>query len=155
MQLVLDHQRRERRNLIHPLDRQWLRSGFGVALLAAALAATALAPLRRLKPRPIAGGLFGGVTRAAADPLPQACQFGSQGGELVTEFVDLLMLSKNQLSGSTRPRRAAPFWNFGRWRAHHRNSLSEMQAGFRQLQSVQRSKSMPWHPTLLTDIVWK
>ena len=60
--------------------------------LTAALAATALAARRRLKPRPIAGGRFGGVARAAANPLEQAGQFGSQGGELAAELLDLLLL---------------------------------------------------------------
>jgi hypothetical protein len=63
-----------------------------MAWLTAALAATALAPCRRLKPGPIAGGRFGGVARAAADLLPQAGQFGSQGGELAAELLDLLLL---------------------------------------------------------------
>ena len=59
-------------HLIHPLDRQQLRPRSRMTRLTAALAATALAPCRRLKPGPIAGGRFGGVARAAADPLPQA-----------------------------------------------------------------------------------
>jgi len=115
-QPVLDHQRSDRRNLnhlmtqglwilsiqqgaataarlgvvvhhlIHPLDRQRLRPGSRVAWLAATLAATALAPLQRLETRPIAGGRFGGVARAATDPLPQAGQLGRQGGEFAAEF---------------------------------------------------------------------
>ena len=60
--------------------------------MAAALAATALAPLRWLKPGPIAAGRLGGVVRGAADPLPQAGQFGGQGGELCAELLDLLLL---------------------------------------------------------------
>jgi len=42
-------------HLIHPLDRQKLRAGSGMDWLAAALAATALTPLRWLEPRAIAG----------------------------------------------------------------------------------------------------
>ena len=60
--------------------------------LAAAFAATALATLRGLKARAITGGWFGGVARAAANPLPQAGQLGSQGGELAAELLDLLLL---------------------------------------------------------------
>jgi hypothetical protein len=60
--------------------------------LATALTATAFTPLWRLKPRAIAGGRFGRVTGAAADPLPQAGQFGGQGGELSAELLDLLLL---------------------------------------------------------------
>ncbi len=85
VQPVLNHQRRDRRDLdhlmpqririlavqqraavaagirvvlhhlIHPLDRQQLRPSAGMARLAAALGATALTPCRRLKPRPVAG----------------------------------------------------------------------------------------------------
>ena len=59
-------------HLIHPLDRQRLRPGSGMARLAAALAATALAAFWRRKPQAIAGGRFGGAAGTAADPLPQA-----------------------------------------------------------------------------------
>ena len=79
-------------HLIHPLDRQQLRPSAGMARLTAALAATALAPCRRLKARPVTGGRFGGVARAAADLLPQVGQFGSLGGELAAELLDLLLL---------------------------------------------------------------
>lgn len=79
-------------HLIHPLDRQQLRPGSWRARLSATIAATAFPPLWRLKPRAIAGGRFGGVTGAAADPLPQAGQFGGQGSELRAELRDLLML---------------------------------------------------------------
>jgi hypothetical protein len=61
--------------------------------LAATLAATAFTPLwRLLNPRAIAGGRFGGVTGAAADPLPETGQFGGQSGELCSELLDLLLL---------------------------------------------------------------
>jgi hypothetical protein len=63
-----------------------------MARLSATLAATTFTPLWRLKPRTIAGGRFRGVARAAADPLPQAGQFGGQGSELSTELLDLLLL---------------------------------------------------------------
>jgi hypothetical protein len=120
MQPMLDHQRRDRRDLdhqmaqgigilslqqraaaaagigvvlhhlIHPLDRQQLRPRSGMARLAAALAATSLAPFRRLKPGTIAGGRLGGVARAAADPLSQLGQLTGQGSELATEPTVLL-----------------------------------------------------------------
>ena len=79
-------------DLINPLDRQQLRSGSWMTRLATALAATAFTPLWRLKSGSVAGGRFGGVTGAAADPLPQAGQFGGQGGELCAELLDLLLL---------------------------------------------------------------
>ena len=116
MQAMLDHQRGDRRDLdhlmaqgfwintvqqltataagigvvihhlIHPLDRQQFRPTAGMARLTAALAATALAPLWRLKPKPITGGRFGGVAGAATDPLTQVCQLGGQAGELDAEL---------------------------------------------------------------------
>ena len=46
-------------HLIHPLDRQQFRPTAGMARLTAALAATALAPLWRLKPKPVTGGRLG------------------------------------------------------------------------------------------------
>ena len=64
------------------LYRQQLRASVGMARLNASLAATAFAKLGRLKPRAIAGGRFGGIAVAAADPLSQVGQFGSQSGEL-------------------------------------------------------------------------
>ena len=161
MQPVLDHQRRDRRDLdhlmaqriwilavqqgaavaagigvvfhhfIHPLDRQQLRPGSWMAWLAAAFAAIALALCRRLKPGPIAGGRLGGVARAAADLLPQAGQFGSQGGEFAAELLDLLLLGQDELSGLGWPRQPIRFWNPGRRRAHHRRSLPEMQPGIK------------------------
>ena len=80
-------------DLVNPLDRQQLRPGSWMTRLAATLAATAFTALRRLKPRAITGGRFGGVARTAADPLPQAGQVGGQGGELAAELIDLLLLS--------------------------------------------------------------
>lgn len=61
---VLDH-------LIDSFDRQQLRPRSRMPWLAAALEATALATLRRHESRAIAGGWLGGVTGAAADPIPQ------------------------------------------------------------------------------------
>lgn len=111
MQPVLDHQRRDRRDLDHlmaqglgiltlqqlaataaclwvvlhhliqPLDRQQLRPGSGMARLATALVTTALAPLWGLEPWTVAGRRLGGVAGAAANPLPQAGQLSGQGGE--------------------------------------------------------------------------
>jgi hypothetical protein len=80
---------------IHPLDWQQLRATAGMARLATALAATAFAALWGLKTRAISGGWFGGVARAAADPLPQAGQFAGQGGELAAELLDLLLLGQD------------------------------------------------------------
>ena len=68
--------------IVHALRRQQLRPRSRMAWLAAALAATAFAALRRLESRAIAGGWFGGVAGAAADPLAQLSQFRRQGGEL-------------------------------------------------------------------------
>jgi hypothetical protein len=68
------------------------RARTGMALLATALAAIALAPLGWLKTRAVAGGRFGGVAGAAADPLSQAGQFSRQGGELDAELLNLLLL---------------------------------------------------------------
>jgi hypothetical protein len=109
IRVVLDH-------LIHPLDRQQLRICSGMAQLAAALTATALAALWRLEalwasaqrwPGPLLEGGYcvaeawrlGGDTRAAADPLPQAGQFCSQGGELGAELLGFLLMGQDQLSG--------------------------------------------------------
>ena len=85
LRVVLHH-------LIHPLDRKQLRPGSWMARLSAPLAATAFASLGWLKPRTITGRWLGGVTGAAADPLPQAGQFGGQGGELSAEMLVLLLL---------------------------------------------------------------
>jgi len=84
-------------HLIYPLDRQQLRVRAGMARLTAALASTALASLRRLEPRAVTGGRFGGVAGAAADPLPQLGQLARQGGELAAELVVLLPESLNLL----------------------------------------------------------
>ena len=114
-------------HLIHPLDRQQLRPGSGMARLAAAFAATALAPLRRLEPRAVTGGRLAGMTRAAADALAQLGQLARQGGELAAELLDLLRLDQDELSGLGWPRQPIRFWNPGRRRAHHRRSLPVMQ----------------------------
>jgi hypothetical protein len=53
-----------------------------MALLPTPLAATAFAPLGRLKTRAVAGGRFGRVAGVTADPLAQVGQFCRQGGEL-------------------------------------------------------------------------
>lgn len=68
-----------------------------MTLLTAPLAATTLTPLGWLEPRPITGGRFGGVARAATDPLAQARQLGRQGGELVAELVVFPPASLNLL----------------------------------------------------------
>jgi hypothetical protein len=92
-------------HLIHALDRQQLRPIAGMAWLAPALAATALAPLRRHKPRTIAGGWFGGIARGAADLLPQAGQLCGHGADLCAELLDLLLLSQDQRTNSIWCRR--------------------------------------------------
>ncbi len=83
-------------HFVNALHRQQLRASAGMARLAAPLAATAFTTLGRLEPRTIAGGRFGGIAGAAADPLPQVGQFGSQGGELGAQLLDLILLRKNQ-----------------------------------------------------------
>ena len=98
--------------------------------LTAAFAATALTPLRWLKPRAVAGGWFGEVARAAADPLPQAGQLAGQGGELAAELIvllpenlNLLLLSEDQRPEAGWCRQLDRFWNPGRRCAHHRRSM--------------------------------
>jgi hypothetical protein len=144
VQPVLDHQRRDRRDLdhpmaqriwilavqqgaavsagigvvfhhlVHPFNRQQLRPRSRMTRVTAALAATALTPCRRLKPRAVAGGWFGGVARAAADPLPQAGQFSCQGGELAAELSVLLLLGQDEGSGLRWPQQPIRVWNPGR-----------------------------------------
>jgi hypothetical protein len=82
-------------HLIHPLDRQQLRATAGAARLATRLAATALAPLRRLKAGAVAGGRLGGIAGAAADPLLQLSQFRRQGGEVEPQLIVLQPMSPN------------------------------------------------------------
>ena len=97
-----------------------------MALLAAPLAASALAPLWLLKPKPVTGGRFVGVAGAPADPLPQDCHLGGQGCELAAQQLDLRLLGVDQRSdagGSFQPVR---FWNSRQKCAHHRRSLPEM-----------------------------
>ena len=98
-------------HLIHPLDRQQLRATAGVARLATTLAATALAPLRRLGVRrtyaqrwpgpSLEGGYrfaeawrLGGIAGAGADPLLKLSQFRRQSGELATQLVVLPQLGQ-------------------------------------------------------------
>ncbi len=81
-------------HIVSALQRQQLRASAGMAQLAATLAATDFATLGQLRPRAIAGGRFGGIAGAAADPLPQVGQFGSQGGGLGAQLLDLLLLRK-------------------------------------------------------------
>lgn len=87
-----------------------------MARLAAALPATALATFRWLQARPVTGGRFRGVARAAADPLPQLGQLTGQGGELTAQqfllksrALDLLLLPlkliKNLKEASLHSRR--------------------------------------------------
>jgi hypothetical protein len=85
----------------------------------------------------IAGERLRGVARAATNPLAQARQLGRQGGELVAELVDLLLLEKYELSGLGWPRQPICFWNRGRRRADHRRSLPEIQPGIKLLSRVQ------------------
>ena len=115
--------------------------------LSAALAATALAPCRRLKPEPIAGGRLGGVARAAADLLSQAGQFGGQGGQLNAELLDILllllaMLDQLKKSSTNADRCGGPvrFLNPSWWRAHCMKSLPEMQPGIKLASRVQQAQ---------------
>jgi hypothetical protein len=80
-----------------------------MARLAPPLAATAFATLEHLKPRTTAGGRFGGIAGAAADPLPQVGQFGSKSGELGTQLLDLLLLSQEQRTNSNWCRQPVRF----------------------------------------------
>ena len=61
--------------LIEPLYRQQFRPTARMALQAAPFAATSLAPLWRLKPKPVRMW-FGGVAGPKANPRSQLCQFG-------------------------------------------------------------------------------
>lgn len=80
-----------------------------------------------------------------ADSPPQDGQFGRKGGELdpqllilLTEWLNLLLLSKDQgydAGWSCQPNR---FWNPGQRCGHQRQSLPEMQAGFMPPSRVQR-----------------
>jgi len=58
--------------------------------MAAPFAAPALAPVWRLKPKPVTGEQFGGVGGTAANPLTQADKFRRKGGELCSWLFILL-----------------------------------------------------------------
>jgi hypothetical protein len=97
---MFDHHRRYRRDLDHLMaQRRWI---FSLQQRAAAAASIRMVlhhivnALQRQQVRAIAGGRCGGIAGAAADPLPQVGQFGSQGGELSAQLLDLLLLRKNQ-----------------------------------------------------------
>ena len=130
-------------HLIHPLDRQQLLPGSGMDGLATALAITALALLGRLKPMAIAGGWFGGVPRAAADPLPKAGQLGRQGSELGSELLHLLLLSQDEIFGIGWARQPGRLRNASRRSADLRQSLQEMQTGIRTPSRVQQRRTSP------------
>jgi hypothetical protein len=76
-----------------------------------------------------AGGLNPGLS-----PLPQAGQFGSQGGAWPAELPNLLLLGQDELSGLGWPLQPTRFWNPGRTHSHHGRSLPEMQPGIKLLQ---------------------
>jgi hypothetical protein len=76
---MLDHYRGDRGDL-----DQLMAHGYGILSLQQGAAAVAWA---------IAGGRFGGVAATAADPLPQAGQFGGQGGELSAQLLVILSQS--------------------------------------------------------------
>ena len=85
----------------------------------------------RFKTEDVTGGRFGGVAEAPANPFPQLCQLGGQGGELASQQLDLRLLGINQRSdagGSFQPER---FWNPSRKCAHHRRPLTEIQPGIK------------------------
>jgi len=114
VQPVLDHQRRDRRDLDHLMaQRIWILAVQQGAAVAAGI-----------------GVVFHHFIHPA-DLLPQAGQFGSQGGEFAAELLDLLLLGQDELSGLGWPRQPIRFWNPGRRRAHHRRSLPEMQPGIK------------------------
>jgi hypothetical protein len=71
VRVVLDY-------LVNALDRQQLGPSAGMALLPTPLAATAFAPLGRLKTRAVAGGRLGRVAGVSADPLAQALSADSE-----------------------------------------------------------------------------
>ena len=103
--------------------------------LAAALEATALATLRRIESRAIAGGWLGGVTGAAADPIPRLSQFRRQRGEqgmqisvFLTDRLDLLLLREDESSGTSWLGQPVRFYYPCLCCAHHRWSLPEMEA---------------------------
>jgi hypothetical protein len=129
--------------IVHALRLQQLRATAGVARLTTTLAATAFAPLRRLKPGPITGGRFGGIAGAAADPLLQPGQLSGQGGELGVQFLVLLVLGEKQLSDAGWSCQPVRFWNPGRRWAHHRRFLHEMQAGIKLPSRVQQGRCSP------------
>ena len=171
MQTMLDHHRRDRRDLDHlmaqrrwilslqqgaaaaagvrvvlhhilnSLNRQQLWAGSWMARLATPLAATAFTPLGRLEPRAIARWRFRGVAGTAADPLPQAGQFGSQGGELNAQLIDFLLLSQDERPCSVWPRQPVRLRNASRGCVHHRQILPEMKPGFKLLSTAQQSRS--------------
>ena len=122
--------------IVNPLNRQQFRAGSWMARLATPLATTAFAPLGRLEPRAFAGGWFGGVAGTAADPLPQAGQFGRQGGELNAQLIVFLLLSQDQSPGSGWPRRPVRVRNASWGCAHHRRILPEMKPGFKLLSTA-------------------
>ena len=98
--------------LVNALNRQQLRAGSWMARLAAAFAATALATLLRLVAR-----------RASAQQYPGP---SLEGG--LEEFIVLLPESPNLLLLSEDQRSVA-----GWRRAHHKQSLPEMQLGIKLL----------------------
>jgi hypothetical protein len=94
-----------------------------MAWLATPVAATAFAFQGRLESLAVTGGWFGRIARVAAHALPQAGQFGRQGGELLAHLFillthhqeliplrpHLLLLSKDERPGSSRPRQPVGF----------------------------------------------
>ena len=58
--------------------------------------------------RAVAGGWFGGVARAAADPLPQLGQSILSGGGLGAQLLDHLLLSNDQCTESSWCRQPVP-----------------------------------------------
>ena len=98
--------------------------------------------VRWLQPGAVIGGRHGGVARAAADPLPQAGQFGHQGSALAAELVDLLLLGQDERSGLRWPQQPIRIRNPDRRRAHHRRSLPKMQPEIKLLSRVQQVSSL-------------
>jgi hypothetical protein len=131
-------------HLIHPLDRQELRTGSWMTRLAAPLAATAFATLGRLETRAIAGGRFEGVAGRSADPLAQAGQLCGQGGEPAPQLINLLLLSQDQISGTGRESQSVRFLNPSRCGVYRMQSLPEKQTGIGPPSRVQQRRCSPW-----------
>jgi hypothetical protein len=112
---VLHHQRSDRQDLDHLIAHEWLKA------------------------RPITRWRFGGVSRAAADPLPQLDPICNQGDELTAEIMGLMVRGKDKCSGLGRPRKPSRFWNPGKRSVRRRPFLPEMQPEIKLPSRVQQA----------------